>query len=152
MPPHRIWPLLRNSCKAGGLLFPDVTRHNANRILKFTLAKLRFQDAHKFTSKAFRRGATQELLMTGNSLEVVKGSGGWWGSGFRSYVDIEMDHAFRISRALIALRDSDSSDAGDKPPAEKADRKRRRKWRYANARAASASSSVSDTSSSDRWL
>ena len=90
--------------------------------------------------------------MTGNSLEVVKGSGGWWGSGFRSYVDLEMDHAFRISRALIALRDSDSSDAGDKPPAEKADRKRRRKWRYANAKAASASSSVSDTSSSDRWL
>ena len=75
-PPHRIWPLLRNSCREGDLLFPDFTRHNVNRRLKFTLAKLKFSEARKFTSKAFRRGATQELLTTGNSLEVVKGS---WG-------------------------------------------------------------------------
>ena len=71
--------------------------------------------------------------MTGNSLEVVKGSGGWWGSGFRSYVDLEMDHAFRISRALIALSDSDSSDTGDLPRGDREDKKRRRKWRHTNA-------------------
>ena len=72
-PPHRIWPLLRNSCKVGDLLFPAATKNNVNRILKFTLAKLRFQDARKFTSKSFRLGPTQELLMTGNSWEVAQG-------------------------------------------------------------------------------
>ena len=48
--------------------------------------------------------------MTGNPLEVINGAGGWRGSGFRIYVDLEMDRAFRIPRALIALIDSDSSD------------------------------------------
>ena len=57
-------------------------------------------------------GATQELLMAGNSLEVIKGAWGWWGSGFRIYVDLEMDQASRIPRALIELIDSDSSDRG----------------------------------------
>ena len=151
-PPHRIWPLLRASGGPGELLFPEFTRHNVNRKLKFTLAKLGFPDGHKFTSKAFRRGATQELLMTGNSLEVIKGSGGCWGSSFRSYVDLEMDHAFRISRALIALSDSDSSDQGDLPKAASADQKRRRKWRHTHARAPSQTSSASETSSSIRVL
>ena len=82
-PPHRIWPLLRASCDEGELLFPEFTRHNVDRKLKFTLAKLKFPEAHKYTSKAFRRGATQGLLMTGNALEVINGHGGWWGSGFR---------------------------------------------------------------------
>ena len=75
----------------GELLFPEFTRRNVNRKLEFTLTKLKFPDGRKYTSKVFRRGATQELLMTGNSLEVAKGSGGWWGSGFRIYVDLEMN-------------------------------------------------------------
>ena len=151
-PPHRIWPLLGISCGPGDLLFPEFTSHNVNRKLKFTLTKLGFPDGRKFTPNAFRRGATQELLMTGNSLEVIKGPGGWWGSGFRSYVDLEMDHAFRISRALIALSDSDSSDQWDLPKAASADKKRRRKWRHTHARAPSQTSSASETPSSNRAL
>ena len=53
--------------------------------------------------------------MTGNSLELINGPGGWRGSGFRSYLYLEMDHAFRIPRALIALSDSDSYDQGAAP-------------------------------------
>ena len=90
--------------------------------------------------------------MTGNSLEVVKGSGGWRGSGCRSYVDLEMDHAFRISRALIALSDSDSPDRVDLPRAVTEDKKRRRKWRYTHAKAHSGTSSAEETSSSNRLL
>ena len=43
------------------------------------------------------------------------GPGGWWGFGFRRYVDLEMDRAFRISRALIALSISDALDQGALP-------------------------------------
>lgn len=57
--------------------------------------------------------------MTGNSLEAVKGSGRWRGSGFLSYEDLEMDHAFRISRALNSLTDSDYSDEGGPPARSK---------------------------------
>ena len=148
-PPHRIWPIIAQRVNVGGLIFPTHTRHNINRILKFTLSKIGFKDGPKYTSKAFRRGATQELLTTGNSLEVIKGSGGWWGSGFRSYVDIEMDHAFRISRCLIALSD-DSSSEDNRVTRDQADRNRRRRWRKTAAKGAvlsSASSSISSTSS-----
>ena len=102
--------------------------------------------------RPFAGGATQELLTTGNSLEVINGAGWWRGSGFRGYVDLGMGRAFRISRAPIALSDSDSSDQGGHPPAIRADRKRRRKWRNTAARAESESSSVSETSSSARRL
>ena len=98
MPPHRICPLLRESCVEGEPLYPYFARRNFNRKLKFALAKLKLPEAHKYTSKAFRRWDTQELLMTGNSLEVIKGPGGWWGSGLRSYVGLEMGRAFRIPR------------------------------------------------------
>ena len=86
--------------------------------------------------------------MTGNSLEVINGPGWWRGSGFRSYVDMEMGRAFRIPRALIALCDSDSSDRGGLPAMEVSDRRRRRKWRHTVARAASGTSPVAETSSS----
>ena len=73
---------------------------------------MKFPDARKYLPNAFRRGATQELLTTGNSLEFINGSVGWWGSGFRSYIDLGMDHAFSTHKALIALSDSDSSEIG----------------------------------------
>ena len=120
-----------------------------NRVLKSPLTKIGFKDSRKFTSKAFRRGATQELLTAGNSLEVIKGSGGWWGSGFRSYVDVEMDRAFRISLCLVALSGDSSSD-DERVSRNRADRNRRRRWRKTAARAtvlSSESSSVSSTSS-----
>ena len=85
--------------------------------------------------------------MEGKSLEVVKCSGGWRGSGFRSYVGVEMGRAFRTPRALIALSDSDSSDAGGLPREVKSDKKRRRKWRHTHAKAPSATPSASETSS-----
>ena len=114
-PPRRIWPLIRERVGRGDLLSTGFTRNNVNRILKATLIRISFPEGGEFTSKAFRRGAAQELLQTGNTLEVIKGSGGWWGSGCRSYVDIEMDNAFRISRALIVLSDGSSSEEENRP-------------------------------------
>ena len=136
----------------GGLISPTHTRRNVNRIPKFTLAKVGFKDSRKFTAKAFRRGATQELLTTGNSLEVIKGSGCWWGSSFRSYVDLEMDKDFRISRMLVTLSDSSSDEDLPKKRTKQTKNRRtgqtRRKWRKNENRARMKSSSDDDSSSS----
>ena len=126
-PPHAFWPLVSSRCGPGELIFPNFSKHNVNRILKTTLMKIGFEDGSQFTSKAFRRGATQELLTTGNSLEVIKGSGGWLGPGFRSYVDLGMDSAFRISKLLVELSDDDSSD----DERIRLDKEKRKRWRKA---------------------
>ena len=75
-PSRRIWRLLRSISRDGGIPLPDFTKRNFNRILKFTLTKLKFPDARKYTSKAFRMGGTQDLLMKGTPLGVIKGPGG----------------------------------------------------------------------------
>ena len=96
--------------------------------------KLGFADGAEYTSKAFRRGATQELLQGGNSLDVIKGSGGWAGSGFRSYVDLEMDTSFRIARLLVVLSDDESSEDERVKKRNRDDKKRRQKWRRQTAK------------------
>ena len=97
-----------------------------------------------YTSKAFRRGATQELIQTGNALDVIKGSGGWQGSGIRSYGDLEVENAFRISRRPIALSDADSPEDDRE---NKGDKPHRRNWRKKDAAQKSDTSSVSSTES-----
>ena len=99
---------------------------NFNRCLKFILAKAKFKDAPRFTAKAFRRGATQETLQTGNNLETAKGAGAWAGPGFLSYVDMEVDAAFKAQKMLISLSDGSSSEEEEKKPKAT---KLRRKWR-----------------------
>ena len=69
MPPHAIWPIIKAGTPPGDLAFPNRSKNNINRILKFNLDKLGFLGARKFTSNAFRRGDTQELRTTGNSLD-----------------------------------------------------------------------------------
>ena len=108
------------------LLLPSFSRNNINRILKTTLTKIGLPDGAIYTSKAFRRGATQELLQTRNTLEAIRGAGGWWVSGFRSYVDLEMGNDFRISMAPIVLSDGSSSEDEQKT---KQGRQRRETWR-----------------------
>ena len=93
--PRLIWPIIAARTEPGELRFPKYTQNNFNRRLKFILTKIKFIDDRKFTSKAFRRGPTQEIVQTGNNLETAKGSGGWHGAGFLSYVDTEIDAAFK---------------------------------------------------------
>ena len=152
-PPRKIWPVIAQRVEVGGLIPPSFTRRNVNRVLKFTLSKVGVKDSREFTSKVFRRGAAQELLTSCNSLEVIRGSGGWWGSGFRSYVDVEMDPSFRISRCLFALS-GDSASNDERVSRYTADKKRRQQWRKAAAKAtvlSSASFSISPKSSVTPW-
>ena len=116
-----------------------------SRILKTTLMEIGFDGGSQFTSKAFRRGATQELLTTGNSLDAVKGSGGWLGPGFRSYVDLGMDSAFLISKLLVDLSDDDSSE----DERIRLDKEKRKRWRKAYHKArVEPPSSLEETSDS----
>ena len=114
--------------EGGELLFPSFPRSNINRLPKTTLTKIGLPEGEKYTPNAFRRDSAHELLQTGNTLEVTKGPGGWWGSGVRSYVDLEMDIDFRISMALIVFSDGSSSEDEQKT---KQDRHRRKTWRKA---------------------
>ena len=109
-PPHRIWPIIAEHAEPGDLLPPRYTHGDFNRSLKFIQTTLKFADAQNFTSKAFRRGATQEILQAGNNLETLKGSGGWAGSGFLPYVDTEIASAFKAQKMIIALSDGSSSE------------------------------------------
>ena len=61
-----------------------------------------------------RRGATQELLQTGETLEVLKGSSAWVGNGFRSYIDLEFDKTIRVSQMIIKY-DQNTSSEDDSP-------------------------------------
>ena len=136
-PPHRFWPLILERTSSGEHTFPSFSKNNVNRLLKTNLMKSGFVDGAKYTSKAFRRGSTQELLQTGNSLEVIKGAGGWAGSGFRSYVDLEMDTSFKITRLLVVLSDDDLSEDEGVKKRGRDDKKRRLKWRRQTAKGSS---------------
>ena len=46
----------------------------------------------------------EKYPQTGNNLEPATGSGGWTGAGFLSYVDTEIDAAFKAQKTLIAYR------------------------------------------------
>ena len=84
---------------------------------------MNFPDAHLYTSKAFRRGCTQEILQSGGTTDVIKASGAWQGNGFRSYLDFEFHRSRQISRMLIALDDSSPDDEA-RAPQPKAVRKK----------------------------
>ena len=74
-----------------------------------------------YTSKALRRGATQELIRTGRNLAAIKVSGAWVGGGFKSYIDLEFDKTLRVSQMIIKY-DQNTSPEGD-PPRKGAPRK-----------------------------
>ena len=75
------------------------------------------EDARRYTSKAFRGGAAQELLQRGSTIAVIKSSGAWMGSGYGSYIDLEFDKARKIHKLLTAHLSDDSSsrEDSDKP-------------------------------------
>lgn len=60
-PVHMAWPHIRGRVKAGGPLPPGLAENNFNRKLKQTTAALKFPDGQKYSSHAFRMGATDEI-------------------------------------------------------------------------------------------
>ena len=127
IPPHIFWPLVKLRVETGALIFPGFTANRFNLSLKALIADIRFDRAQEYSSKAFRRGATNEISETGSTLAAVITSGGWAAADYKSYLDMQMDEALNISSLLVEAADSDS-DETDEEPKTTIDRLRQR-WR-----------------------
>ena len=97
-PPHGILPLIRVRVQAVALCFPSYDKNNFDRRLESALREMEFKDARRYAPKAFRRGASQELLQYGPSIDVIKSAWAWLGAGFGSYIDLEFDKDRKISK------------------------------------------------------
>lgn len=75
-PPHSFWNLVKLRAGAGALLFPGFTANKFNLALKALMEDLRCDRSQEYSSKAFRRGATQEISETGSAIAVIITSGG----------------------------------------------------------------------------
>ena len=79
--------------------------------------------------------------MAGRSTDLIKITGGWVGSGFKSYVDLEVDKAINVTKMIVALSDSSSSD--EEPSRPKGDRAKPKRDRSVSSYEAPRSSSTS---------
>ena len=109
-PPHKIWPLIAARTEPGEVIRPQYNRNNFNRCLKFILTKTNFAGDQKFTSEAFRRWGTHEILQTCNNIGAVEKSGVWVGRWFRPYVVLEIDAPRKGQKLHISRSDGSSSE------------------------------------------
>ena len=115
-PVHSLWPHIRNRVPSGEKLLSAVNPRNFNRILKRALEELRIPDASRYSSHAFRRGATQELREFGSGWPVIMGAGVWNSSACTGYVEItpEVETGVRLlflNACSAAIAESDTSSA-----------------------------------------
>ena len=113
-PIHQVWHRMAQRTRPHELLFPPIG-YAFSKLLRTNSAKAGFRSAGKFPSHCFRRGATQELQVSGGSSGTIKGAGCWRGMGFRSYVDTQLTDALKVSRILARATNSDSEDDADIP-------------------------------------
>ena len=109
-PVHAFWPLAKDRVEPGELLFPSVSRRNFNCILRAIPSKIREPSAERYSSRAFRRGASQELKEPGSPWAVVASSGLWRSPSFRGYVDMSRDVELGVQQLFDIDFDSDSAD------------------------------------------
>ena len=108
-------PYIQKRAKRGNFISPSVTRSNINRIPKQTMILAGFDSGGLYSSRAFRRGATQAILASGSTLSAILTSGTWTAAGYRSYIDTQREEALNITRIIMEQANSDCSDE-DKPP------------------------------------
>ena len=127
-PIHTFWPLVAKNCGAHELLFPKLYANSVNQQLKAVMTKLNYDRGHKYSSHAFRRGATEEIKNSGSTFATIITSGGWTAAGYKSYLDLQADEAINISKLLLETTNSDSNDTDptDLPVEQKLRKKVRR--------------------------
>ena len=112
-PVHALWPWIRRRTPCGQKLFRAVNRRNFNRFLKRTLGELGFPEAERYSSHAFRRGATQELRESGSGWPVIASMGVWNSPAFKGYVDITQEVEAGVRQLFISAcepQDASSSE------------------------------------------
>ena len=94
---------------------PSYTTRNINPVLKRAYGDIGLPNASRCISRAFRRGAAQELKAKGAQCPTIASIGDWWSLTFRGYVDVTTDIARDMSRLLAEEVDIASGD-DDKAP------------------------------------
>ena len=115
-PIHTVWPIIARNTPPGCVVFSTFSPTSINRTLKCVMTKIGYADGARYSSHAFRRGATQEIKDSGSTLSIIIKSGTWTHSGYRSYLDLQADFAINISRFVLDAADSDSNDEDDSLP------------------------------------
>ena len=114
-PVHRIWPELIQDKRPRGYMFPSLSASKFNKTPKRILVEAGFSNGSRYSPRCFRRGATQELPVHGNTENTIRTAGCWAGMGFRSYIDTQLTDALKISRLISRPTDSGSDDDPDAP-------------------------------------
>ena len=85
---------------SGRRTFPSCTVRNLNPLHKRACGKIGLPNASRYSSHAFRRGASQELKEKGPQWPTIATLGDWCALDFRGYVDITTDIARDMSKLL----------------------------------------------------
>ena len=125
-PVHSIWPRIRDRTTTGDLIFSGFSPCSVNRVIKKVMTKVGHLEGPKFSSHAFRRGATQEIKDSGSTLSVIIQSGTWTHAGYRAYLDLQADYAINISSFIL---DKLGSDSEEEDPSDKTQTKNHKKMR-----------------------
>ena len=70
-----------------GSLFGGMTADKVTRVLRIVLAELKVQDAHTYCTHDLRRGHCEDLVESGQPLQVILAAGGWNSQAFKVYLD-----------------------------------------------------------------
>ena len=91
------------------------------------MTRLGYNQGGKYSSRAFRRGATQEIKDSGPTLALIIQSGTWTRAGYKSYLGLQADYAVNISRFVLDAIGSDSDEPDESGPRN--ERKMRKRLR-----------------------
>ena len=114
-PAHMIWPRICSRARRNDLISPSCSAGSFGSGLKSGLLDVGFHYGGRFPPHFFRRGATQELKISGPDDTKIKGSGRWMGMVSRAYEDTQMTDALKISRLVAPASLSDSEGDPDTP-------------------------------------
>ena len=84
-PTRSFWAEVQKSVLPGELLFPSIQGSNLNRILKAILARMGVDSAERYTTKAFRWGASMDIMASGSTIAQITRSAGWHSQAFRAF-------------------------------------------------------------------
>lgn len=107
-PVHDFWKAVASTTVAHEPLFPSLLKKNVNRVLKGMLSAMCVEDASKYSTHAFRRGASMELKRSSSSFAEVLKTVGWNSASFRSYLSFAEDEAANVR--LILAYDTDEEE------------------------------------------
>ena len=110
-PIHDLWPIIRRNTPVGIALFPALKNKGPNRILKTVMRNISIPDSERYTFRGFRRGCLMEISLSGSTLAVMLGPGGWAAAGFRSYLSLQADEEAALRVLLANIENGNESDS-----------------------------------------